>query len=56
MRHAIKMQWDWKVPVGRGEHFGTNMGSFLNGIVGGWQFNGASRIQARRESGGIVSG
>jgi hypothetical protein len=47
VRHAIKMQWDWKVPVGRGEHFGTNMNSFLNGIVGGWQFNGASRIQAR---------
>ena len=47
VRHAIKAQWDWQVPVGRGERFGTNMGSVLNAIVGGWQFNGATRIQAR---------
>jgi hypothetical protein len=47
VRHAIKAQWDWQVPVGRGERFGKNMGAFLNTILGGWQFNGATRIQAR---------
>ena len=25
VRHAIKMQWDWSVPVGRGRRFGTDM-------------------------------
>ena len=47
VRHAIKAQWDWRIPVGRGERFGGNMHPLLDGIVGGWEFNGASRIQAR---------
>jgi hypothetical protein len=47
VRHAIKAQWDWQVPVGQGQRFGTNMGPVLNAIVSGWQFNGATRIQAR---------
>jgi hypothetical protein len=47
VRHAIKIQWDWAVPVGRDGHFGRDMHPILNGIVGGWQFSGASRIQAR---------
>ena len=47
VRHAIKAQWDWQVPVGRGQRFGTNMGALMDAIVGGWQFNGATRIQAR---------
>ncbi|MBI4476230.1 MAG: TonB-dependent receptor, partial [Acidobacteria bacterium] len=54
VRHAIKSQWDWRIPVGRGERFGTNMGGLLNGILGGWQFNGASRIQARMVNFGNV--
>jgi Carboxypeptidase regulatory-like domain/TonB dependent receptor-like, beta-barrel len=47
VRHAIKAQWDWSLPFGRGERFGSNLNGVLNGIVSGWQFNGASRIQAR---------
>ena len=47
VRHAIKMQWDWTIPVGRGQRYGTNMNALLNGVLGGWQFTGASRIQAR---------
>jgi hypothetical protein len=46
-RHAIKTQWDWRIPVGRGERFGQNMPSILQGILAGWEFTGASRIQAR---------
>jgi hypothetical protein len=46
-RHAIKTQWDWKIPVGRGERFGQNLHPILQGIIGGWQFTGASRTQAR---------
>ena len=47
VRHAIKTQWDWTLPVGRGERFAANAGSALNGLIGGWQFNGVGRIQAR---------
>jgi hypothetical protein len=47
VRHAIKTQWDWTVPVGRGQRFGTAMHPVLHGIVGGWSINGVGRIQAR---------
>jgi hypothetical protein len=47
VRHAIKTQWDWTIPVGRGQRFGTNMNPILDGILGGWSFNGVGRIQAR---------
>ena len=47
VRHAIKTQWDWTIPVGRGQRYGTNMNPILDGILGGWSFNGVGRIQAR---------
>ena len=47
VRHAIKAQWNWSIPVGRGQRYGTDMNAILNGIVGNWDFNGATRIQAR---------
>ena len=54
VRHAIKAQWDWHIPVGRGERFGADMHPLLDGILGGWEFNGASRIQARMVNFGNV--
>jgi hypothetical protein len=47
VRHAIKTQWDWTIPVGRGERYGANMNALMNGLLGGWQFSGVGRIQAR---------
>ena len=47
VRHAIKTQWDWTLPVGRGHRFGNDMNPILNGIAGGWSFTGVGRIQAR---------
>jgi hypothetical protein len=47
VRHAIKAQWNWTLPVGRGQTYGTDMNPILNGIIGNWDFNGAARIQAR---------
>ena len=47
VRHAIKTQWDWTMPVGRGHRFGNNLNPVLNGVLGGWSFNGVGRIQAR---------
>jgi len=47
VRHAVKMQWDWTIPVGRGQRYGTDMNPVLNGLVGGWSINGVGRIQRR---------
>lgn len=54
VRHAIKTQWDWQLPFGEGQRFGGNANKFLNGVIGGWQFNGVGRIQARTASFGNV--
>lgn len=45
--HAIKSQWDWTVPVGRGQRFGSNMHPVLDAIFGGWSMNAVSRTQQR---------
>jgi hypothetical protein len=47
VRHAVKGQWDWTVPVGRGQRFGANMHPVLDAIVGGWSINGVGRLQSR---------
>jgi hypothetical protein len=46
VRHAIKTQWDWTLPVGRGQRFGTDMHPILDTLLGGWSFNGVGRVQA----------
>jgi Carboxypeptidase regulatory-like domain/TonB dependent receptor/TonB-dependent Receptor Plug Domain len=47
VRHAIKTQWDWTLPVGRGQRFGSDLNPVLDAILGGWSFNGVGRVQAR---------
>lgn len=54
VRHAFKTQWDWTLPVGHGQRYGANMNPILNGILGGWQFNGVGRVQARMVNFGNV--
>jgi hypothetical protein len=54
VRHAIKSQWNWTVPVGRGLRYGGNLHPVLDGIVGGWELSGAARIQARMVNFGNV--
>jgi carboxypeptidase family protein len=54
VRHAIKMQWNWSLPVGRGQRYGTDMNPILDGVVGHWDFTGAARIQAVVEDFGNV--
>jgi hypothetical protein len=47
VRHAIKIQSDWTVPVGRNQRFGANLHPILDGFVGGWSMNLVGRVQAR---------
>lgn len=54
VRHAIKGQWDWTLPFGRGQRFLSDMHPVLDGILGGWSMNGVGRIQAVMEDMGNV--
>ena len=47
VRHAIKTQWDWTIPVGRGQRYGTDANPWVDGILGGWSFKGVGRFQIR---------
>jgi len=54
VRHALKTQWDWTVPVGRGQRFGSDMNPIVDALLGGWSINGVGRIQARTVNFGNV--
>lgn len=54
VRHAFKTNWDWTIPVGRGQRFGANLNPILDGILGGWSVNGVGRVQARTVNFGNV--
>jgi len=44
--HAFKANWTWDIPVGKGRRYGTNMGGIMDGIAGGWEFDGVARVQS----------
>ncbi len=46
-RHAFKTTWNWILPFGRGQRFGSTWNGWLNGLLGGWEFHGAGRVQNR---------
>lgn len=46
VRHAFKINWTLELPFGRGKRFGTNAGSVLDRIIGGWEIHGNARVQS----------
>ena len=54
VRHAIKFQSDWMLPIGRGERFGGNMGTVSNAFLGGWSVTAVGRFQVTAENLGNV--
>jgi Carboxypeptidase regulatory-like domain/TonB dependent receptor-like, beta-barrel len=54
VRHAIKFQADWMLPIGRGERFGGNMGALANALLGGWSVTSVGRFQRTVEDLGNV--
>ncbi len=54
VRHGFKTQWDWTVPVGRGQRFGSDLHPVLNAMLGGWTMNGVGRVQAVTRNFGSV--
>jgi len=54
VRHAIKMQGDWTLPLGKGERFAGNLNPILNTLVGGWSFSLVGRMQTVMQNLGNV--
>ncbi len=46
LRHAVKFNWGYELPFGRGKAFFGKVGSTLDRIVGGWEFYGSGRLQS----------
>jgi Carboxypeptidase regulatory-like domain/TonB dependent receptor-like, beta-barrel len=46
--HALKMTVNYDVPVGRGKRYGSNMNSWVNGVIGDWQVNLTGRVETGR--------
>jgi Carboxypeptidase regulatory-like domain/TonB dependent receptor-like, beta-barrel len=43
--HTFKVLWSYQIPVGRGKRFGSNMSSWMDGVLGGWEWSGTGRVQ-----------
>jgi hypothetical protein len=41
--HQFNANWVWDLPYGRGRHWGSSTKGLVNGILGGWGFNGLYR-------------
>jgi hypothetical protein len=44
--HAIKANWVYELPFGRGRHWGSDASGWKQQVVGGWEFNGVLRTQS----------
>jgi carboxypeptidase family protein len=44
--HAIKANWVYELPFGRGKKWGNNAGSMRDLVIGGWDFSGVLRTQS----------
>ncbi|HEX6973209.1 MAG TPA: TonB-dependent receptor [Vicinamibacterales bacterium] len=48
LEHAIKFNWVYELPFGKGRKFGSGANALVNGLIGGWDFTGSGRIQSGR--------
>ncbi len=46
LKHALKVNWIFELPIGQGQPFFAGAGRLLNYFIGGWEFGGAGRIQS----------
>jgi hypothetical protein len=46
LRHAVKFNWGYELPIGRGKALLGNSSSWVNHLVGGWEFYGTGRVQS----------
>jgi len=46
--HVFKANWVYELPFGQGKRFGSNVGTFVDRLIGGWSLDGIARIQSGR--------
>jgi Carboxypeptidase regulatory-like domain len=46
LKHAFKVNWVYELPFGRGKTLFGKAGGTLDRIIGGWEFDGAARVQS----------
>jgi hypothetical protein len=46
LRHAVKVNWGYELPFGRGKALLGGAGAWLDRLVGGWEFYGSGRVQS----------
>lgn len=44
--HALKLNWIYDLPFGRGKAFGGGVNRLADLAIGGWEFHGTARIQS----------
>jgi carboxypeptidase family protein/TonB-dependent receptor-like protein len=45
VQHAFKTNFLYELPFGHDQRWGSNMGSVMNGFLGGWELDGVGRVQ-----------
>ncbi|MCX6546234.1 MAG: carboxypeptidase-like regulatory domain-containing protein [Acidobacteria bacterium] len=48
IEHAVKANWIYELPFGRGKRFLSNASPLVNAVLGGWQWQGLGSIQSGR--------
>jgi hypothetical protein len=43
---ALKLNWQYELPFGRGRRFGANASTWVDALIGGWEFDGVGRFQS----------
>jgi hypothetical protein len=46
LKHAFKANWVYELPFGKNKLLFGDVGGLLDRIIGGWEFNGTTRIQS----------
>ncbi len=44
--HAFKVNWAYELPFGQGKRFGSNVGRWMERLIGGFEFDGSGRFQS----------
>jgi hypothetical protein len=46
VQHALKMNWIYELPFGRGKHFLSGANGLVDRLAGGWEIHGTGRVQS----------
>jgi hypothetical protein len=44
--HALKVNWIYEMPFGKGKPMANNLNGVMDRLIGGWEFHGMGRVQS----------